>query len=313
MRHCALKERGGLQIADIKGPLSMDSLKLKMPQLLLKTPDSWLKAAVDMDLNAFSDSCPGRLSLRANASLGKRDLMRFMSGMPAPFRRQWPDKPLTVNTILSGNLQRMRLRLLNLNLPSALKADANGYLTNLTDTKRLGASINFKASAANTQLITALVGKENMGGARIPNGISLSGNVKTGGNQVYLADVTMREGGGTMKAKARFSMPDMAYSAKVSAAGMRIDHFMPTLGMKDFSGTLDVNGMGTDPMKKSMTVDASADIRKFVYDKYHFTGITADARLSNGLIHANINSKNQLLDGLLSVDGFVSSKKSTPP
>ena len=46
MRHCALKERGGLQIADIKGPLSMDSLKLKMPQLLLKTPDSWLKAAV---------------------------------------------------------------------------------------------------------------------------------------------------------------------------------------------------------------------------------------------------------------------------
>ena len=166
MRHCALKERGGLQIADIKGPLSMDSLKLKMPQLLLKTPDSWLKAAVDMDLNAFSDSCPGRLSLRANASLGKRDLMRFMSGMPASFRRQWPDKPLTVNTILSGNLQRMRLRLLNLNLPSALKADANGYLTNLTDTKRLGASINFKASAANTQLITALVGKENLGGAK---------------------------------------------------------------------------------------------------------------------------------------------------
>lgn len=309
MRHCALKERGGLQIADIKGPLSMDSLKLQMPQLLLKTPDSWLKAAVDMDLNAFSDSCPGRLSLRANASLGKRDLMRFMSGMPASFRRQWPDKPLTVNTILSGNLQRMRLRLLNLNLPLALKAYANGYLTNLTDTKRLGASINFKASAANTQLITALVGKENMGGARIPNGISLSGNVKTGGNQVYLADVTMREGGGTMKAKARFSMPNMAYSAKVSAAGMRIDHFMPTLGMKDFSGTLDVNGRGTDPMKKSMTVDASADIRKFVYDKYHLTGITADARLSNGLIHANINSKNQLFDGLLSVDGFVSSKK----
>lgn len=61
-----------------------------------------------------------------------------------------------------------------------------------------------------------------------------------------------------------------------------------------------------------MTVDASADIQKFIYDKYNLSGISADAKLKNGLLNATVNSRNKLLNGKVSVDGLVGKRKLTP-
>ena len=309
MRHCSLKERGGLELADLSGPLQMDSLRLLLPQLQLKTPDSWLKANVNMDLNAFSDSCPGRISMKATAALAKRDVMRLLDGMPAAFRRQWPDKPLTISTALSGNLQQMNLQMLAASLPSALKVDARGRIYNMTDTRRIKADIDFNAKAHNTALITALVGKENMGGARLPNGMALGGKVSMRGLDNYVADVTLHEGGGRLHANASINLAAMKYKARLDANSLQINHFMPQLPMRSFTGNLSVSGSGTDPMSRGMAIDASADIKKFVYDKYHLTGINANARLADGLLHAVVNSRNRLLDGLVTLDGLVGSRK----
>lgn len=226
MRHCSFKEKNGLELADLSGLISMDSLQLRMPQLVVKTPDSWLRADMKMDLNAFSDSCPGRISLRASASLAKRDLMRFMGDMPAAFRRQWPDKPLAVNTVFSGNMQSMDIRMLNMVLPTAMKLNASGYAADFTDVKRMKANVKFQADTYNIGFVTALAGKGGLGGARIPKNMHLGGNVKTAGGQVYTADLTFREGGGVMRAKGSFNLPRMAYNARITANNMKINHFM---------------------------------------------------------------------------------------
>ena len=309
MRHCAFKEKQGIELADLSGPISMDSLQLQLPSLTVKTPDSWIKANMTMDLNAFSDSCPGKIKLTASASLAKHDLMRFMADMPKAFRRQYPDKPLSLNAVVSGNLQRMDIRMLNAVLPSAMKINASGYATRLTDIKRIKANLNFKANTYNIGFLTSLAGKGGLGGVRIPKSMYLGGNVKTVGLKTYAADLTFREGGGTLKAKGSFDLPRMAYNAKLTATNMKINHFMPSLGMKDFSGNLAVSGRGIDPTSKGMRIDAGADIRKFIYEKYHLTGINVDARLQNGLIHAAVNSKNKMLDGLLTFDGLINSRK----
>lgn len=309
VRHCAFKEKQGLQLADLTGHVYMDSLQLKLPQLTVRTPDSWLKADLTMDLDAFSDSCPGKINLTANAQLAKRDILPFLNGMPAALRRQWPEKPLAINTKLSGNMQRMNIQLLNILLPSAMKLNASGFASGFTDTNRMKADVKFNANVYSGNLITAMVGKQNMGGAVIPKGITLAGNVKTSGLQQYSADLTMHEGGGTMGVKGSFDMKRMTYKADIKANNLKIHHFMPSLGMRDFSGKLAVSGSGTDPFAKGMTVDASADIQKFIYDRYNLSGITADARLNNGLLKATIDSRNKLLNGKVSVDGLVGMKK----
>ncbi len=309
LRRCTFKESKGIEISNASGLVLMDSLRLSLPKFLLKTPDSWLKAKLDMDLNAFSDSCPGKLSLTADASLAKRDIMRFMDAMPRNFRNGWPNKPLLVNMVASGNMQRMDFRMLNVVLPSALKLSASGYAADFTNVNRLKANINFNTTAYNIGFLTALAGKDALGGARIPSGVSLGGNLKTSGNQIYSADLTMREDKGTVKACGSFNMRQMAYNAKISANALQIHHFLPAMAMRDFSGDLSVKGRGTNPMSKEMTLNASANVRKFVYDKFHLAGINADAALTNGILHATVNSKNDLLDGQISVDGLVNTRK----
>ena len=308
LRHCTFKEKNGLELAGLAGGVDMDSLRLTLSRLEARTPDSWIRADVKMDLNAFSDSCPGKLAVKASASVAKRDIMRFMQGMPAAFRRQWPDKPLTLNTVAEGNLQRLDIRMLNAALPSAMKVDATGYATDITDMKRVKANVDFKADAYNISFVNALAGKGGLG-VTLPRNMYLGGNVKTAGLEKYTADLTFREGGGTLRAKGTFDMPRMTYRAKLSAANMKINHFMPSLGMKDFTGDLAVSGNGTDPMSKSMRVDASADVKKFIYDRYHLSGINVDAQLKDGLIHAAMNSDNKLIKGLLRFDGLINSRK----
>ncbi len=308
VRHGAFKEKNGIELAGMEGGVSMDSLQLALSQMVVKTPDSWVRANMTMDLNAFSDSCPGKLKVRANASIAKRDIMRFMQDMPAAFRRQWPDRPLSLNAVAEGNLQRIDIRMLNAVLPSAMKVNASGYATNLTDMKRIAADVDFKADAYDIGFVAALAGKGGLG-VRLPKNMYLGGNVQTKGLQTYTADVTFREGGGSLRAKGSFDLPRMAYRAKISAANMKINHFMPSLGMKDFSGDMAVNGSGADPTSKAMRVDVSGDIRKFIYDKYHLAGINVDASMKDGLIHVAVNSDNNLVRGLLRFDGLINTRK----
>ena len=53
VRHCALQEKSGIQIEDLTGRVALDSTRLAVNNLNLKTPDSHIKADVQMDLDAF--------------------------------------------------------------------------------------------------------------------------------------------------------------------------------------------------------------------------------------------------------------------
>lgn len=48
----------------------------------------------------------------------------------------------------------------------------------------------------------------------------------------------MSEGGGTLKANGSFDLKRMAYKANIKANNLKIHHFMPSLSMKDFTGSL---------------------------------------------------------------------------
>ena len=62
LRACSFKEKSGITVNDISGPFAMDSVKISLPSFSLKTPDSYLKANLIMDLNAFSDKNPASCS-----------------------------------------------------------------------------------------------------------------------------------------------------------------------------------------------------------------------------------------------------------
>jgi hypothetical protein len=62
-----------------------------------------------------------------------------------------------------------------------------------------------------------------------------------------------------------------------------------------------------DKLEKDLL--ARAKVSQLHYGKHHLHHVLADAQIANGKIHAKLDSKNELLDGVISVDALASTKK----
>jgi hypothetical protein len=86
MRHIALKEKSGLQVTDLSGPIVMENGSIRLPKFHLKTPESDILVDMDMPLSLMDSIDPGKLRLRVDAQLGRQDLMHFMGDLPQGVR-----------------------------------------------------------------------------------------------------------------------------------------------------------------------------------------------------------------------------------
>ena len=308
VRSAALKEKSGLQVDSLSGRIAMDSTRLYLPDIRLRTPESSLDAHFVMDQDAFSDSVPGKVHLRADGTFGKQDIMRFLGGMPSDFIRRWPNRPLTVKTVLSGNLERMEFAGLNARLPGAFNVNAKGSLANLSDTERLRANIDVDAKAQDIDFLSALVPPKTLDGIRIPKGIGLKGNLVMDGEQ-YKADMVATEGQGRVKLKADLdTRGGMRYDADVEARNMQLQHFLPGSDLGTFTGSVRLKGAGTDLFSPKTRVEAQADISQFSYGQYRLDNMSGKATVSNGRVAADIVADNALLKGDISVDALMDTK-----
>ena len=307
VRNASFEEKSGLRVEDISGPMLLDSAKVMLPNLHLKTSESELAADFEMDLNTFDEKQPGQLRTRLDGTFGKQDIMRFLGGMPTDFVRRWPNQPLTVKGVAQGNMQYINFAGLNVNLPTAFKANASGYIANPTDMNQLRADVNLDATTHNLDFVTALLPKDVTSQVRIPQGIGVKGNFKANG-PLYAADFTATEGKGRLKAKADIDTRTMTYTAKLDADRLQLQHFVPNKGLSAFSGTIDARGSGTDFLSPRTQLTAKANIRDFNYGGYNLSGMKADATVRNGRCKALIDSDNPLLKGQIALDALMNTK-----
>ncbi len=302
LRVCSFKEKSGIAVAGLSGTVSLDSASIYVPDIYLRTPDSYLKANVDMDFSAFADKQPGKMRLNAEGSFGKQDIMRFLGGMPKGFVRRWPSRSLSVKAVVVGNTRYMKLAGVNLKLPGAFNVNTKGYAANVMSPKRLRAKLTVDAQTYDLGFVEALMPKGS--GVRIPRNMRLGGELRADGSK-YAADLKLHEGGGAVKAKADVNTNGMAYAASVEAKDFKVGHFMPGKGFGDFSGELSAKGSGTSFLSPKTRLSAKARVTKFAYGRYSLDGINAEASLRNGLAEVSVVSENKLINGSLSLNAAL--------
>lgn len=308
IRSGAMKEKSGLQLTQLNGIVKMDSTSLFIPGLTAETTNSHLKLAMSMDMNTFDEINPGTMSVQANAQLGKGDVMLFMQDMPKAFQTGWPHYPLSVETIMHGNMNRMNIDKFNAELPTAFKASANGYAANIMDTDRLLANVNLDATTYNLGFVTsAYLDRDMQKMIRVPSGIHVKGNVQADG-PTYLADLKASQGGGVMALKGRCNVNTMKYNGVLTANAFPIHHFVPNYGLSAFTGKANIDGYGTDVFSKKTKLTANADIADFWYTDFDLSGTTATAVISDGEVNARLNCVNELLRGNISLDALMNTK-----
>ena len=305
VRHCRMKEKSGLQLADLRGPVAMDSVRISLPSLKVRTPDSDLKAEAAIDLSAMDAARPGRISVRLLASIGKQDIMRFAGGMPDEFVRAWPNRPLTVRGSVNGTVRSLDITGLQADLPTAFTLKASGKAANVTDAGRLQADLKVEGRTDDLGFVAALAGP----GApfALPR-MAIDGTVKADGS-AYSARLTMREGMGSVSLDGRFNAATAAYKASLAVNSLNVAHFMPADSIGTVSCQADVEGRGFDFMSPSCRLEATARVDSMAYGGWNIANVSASATLRNGIAHATIEGDNQLFDGSLAVDATLNRRR----
>ena len=304
MRTVQLKEKSGLQVTDLTGVVAMEHGKIRLPRMRLKTPDSDIDMELDMPFSLMDKIDPGKMRMRLNAQLGKQDLLRFVGGLPQSVQQRWPNYPMSVKGSANGNMDYMEFDGLDVSLPTAFHATASGFAANLTDPRRLRAKVQFKARTENLSFLSSLLPKE----MNIPRGISAEGLVRADGAQ-YFADVVMREGQGTVKAKGNFNTDAMRYDATLNIRDLNVHHFMPRDSIYTVSADIVAKGQGTDIFSPRTTLQADAKIHQLHNGTYHLTNLTAMADIRNGRAHANLSGDTPLLNGTITLNALMEKHK----
>ena len=304
LRQVALKEKSGLAVTHLSGPVAMENGAVKLPKFRLSTPYSDIDVELDMPLSLMEPVDPGKMRLRMNASLGKQDLMPFMADLPVAMRQRWPEYPLTVSGLLKGNMQHMDFHDLEVALPTAFHATATGFAANLDNPDMLRADVQFKANTQNLGFVMAMMPRDMQRDYRIPP-LSAQGRVKADG-QLYFADITAREGKGMVKAKGSFHATAMRYDADIKIRDLNVHHFMPRDSIYTLSADVTAKGQGTDFLSPRTRLVADAKIHHVGYGKLNIDNITAHALVGDGKAHANLVSRNPLLQGAVNFDALLS-------
>ena len=314
LKEAAMKEKGGMELRELTGDLALDREKaggdlsrLRVNDLRMRTSESSIDGHLVMDLNAFDDEHPGQLHATVDATIGKQDIVRAAGALPQGFKRKWPNQPLTVKGVVSGNMRQAKFDGLYVKLPGALNVRASGNVTHPTDPDHLIADVDMEAKAGDLGFLTTLLPKDALGGVRIPKGIGVKGRMKANG-QHYQADLVATEGDGSVKANVDLDAKRMAYTAQLQAKSLNARHFLPALDAGPFTGSVSLKGSGTDILSPHTSLQAKADVTHFTYAGYSLDGMKGAANISNGRIQAHVDSRNRLLNGLVRIDGLTNTQ-----
>lgn len=302
---CAFDEKCGLGVESLTLALTMDSARLALPYVNLKTTSSTAAAAFDMDFSTFDEEPSGTMNAIVEAAVGKGDILYIAGDMlPETFATTWPNDTIYISGAVSGNMKRMDIAALLLDMPSACTIKAQGYAADITSPDGPNAEVGIEAEMRDLAFIAKMFEIEP---ATIPYGISIDGTVTVSGN-TYKANLTAAEGGGNVDADVTFDATRMSYDAALTANGLQLDHFLPGYDLSPFSGSVTAEGCGVDFTSKATTMSARVALDSFKYGDYDLSGMALNAEMSNGALSARLDSDNDLLATSLNLNGTMSSK-----
>ncbi|WP_028896341.1 translocation/assembly module TamB domain-containing protein [Prevotella sp. HUN102] len=307
VRTANFKEKSGLVIQDFRGPFSMDSVAIHLPEMYLKMPGTELAGAFRMEMNAFSEVNPGKLYTRLDGFLSVADLKPFLTSLDPKMLNAIPQKPINVQGLLQGNMKYATFRQLHLAMPGNFDLTATGWIANPTEPARMRSDIALKGKAENLDFVGKLLPREVAKTVKFPHGMGINGNVKIR-ESVYTADIHLSERRGNVHVRGSYDTRNDAYNLTAKANNLQLQEFLPTMGLHPFSGTVSASGHGMDFFSPNAAVNLSADIGRFQYQDYVLDGIKGRITMKNGFTKATINSTNRMLGGNFSFSGKFTDK-----
>ena len=309
---CGLTKTFPLPAASLEAEgLRMDTIGISVGNLRLNTgttevSNSYIVGSMQMNFDALVPDGEGTMSANLKASLSHSDILGIAEDfIPKDLARVYPTQPLNAHIAINGNIDSIGIDTLHLHMPKSIDARVNGYIANAMNIEAMRSDLHLDASTMNLNFISRYLG---LSGVNIPS-MNLTAQTQIQGS-TYKADALLRQGKGTVRAKAYMDLDNIAYRAKLMVKDLDIADFLPndSIGMLTFSAS--IMGHGTDPLSKATGIKADLNLKHLEYKTWNVDNTRLSAILKRGKASAELHCDNEILMANACVNADIDKKLS---
>lgn len=304
-----LNEKSGLNDGLDINHIAMDSINLSVDSVFFSDPDVRLnikefsfaeksglalermKARLFVNTTAFNTENPGVIDAVVDATLAKTALTKA---------------PLNLICNAHGNLQRVNISTLGVNLPGAFNLKGSGFASNPLDFDHLISKIHIDAQTYNGSFFKRFIPREYSKTVNIP-AFALKSDIDIKGHD-YAVVFDMKEGRSRVNGNGKYNLDSKTYNATLYANNFQLSHFYKGLNIGTLTADASIKGKGFDVQSAATSILANANIKQLSYDRYDLSNVKLDAKLSGGVVKADIDSRNKNLSGVMTVEALMSKK-----
>ncbi|MFT4094627.1 MAG: translocation/assembly module TamB, partial [Niabella sp.] len=277
-----LQDTCGFALNHLKGKIIYDDKQIKVENLLLKTPNTYIDNntlvtySSQEDLTKHPEKVEMEINLR-NSVLGLADAYYFVPTIPASYKNQ----RLTLAALIKGRLNNIDINKLKVSGLRSTNIDIAGNIKGLPDMDKAFFNINIGRFTTSKSDLNALLPKGTLPNSiELPNQIAANGRF-TGGIKNFNTNLSVRTDMGSAKLNAAMggSSKNPSYKAKIDLSKFNVGRLLKRNDVGTVSLFLDVAGSGTTAKTARATVKGT--IYQAYYNKYNYHDIKLDGKYAN--------------------------------
>lgn len=302
------KEKCGLKFNKTKGYVEMKNNTLLIPSFSLETDDSHISLQMEMDMNTFDERNPGQMDIHASASIGKQDLMLFMPDMTTDFIRYWPVKPVSVIVVAKGNMQKMNVNKAEAKLDGFFHFKSYAELTNITDSLRMGGTVNTDTKIYNSSFIKSFLPSDVAKSFTLPPHMTLAADAKMNNGYATL-DADLATPYGSVILTADYNTRKEDYQLGIDIENLLVNSLLQMEQNFNIDGSITAKGHGLDIYSPKTYANATITLNKAQLGDVDMSGSHADASISGNKISFDCICDNKMINTAFKLEGHLYSNK----
>ncbi len=289
VKQLSARERCGLRLA-ANGTFSIDSVKMSLDQISVRTPSS----AIDFDASMGTGNQsqpPFPLEFVGKGNLAIAEIMqifpdygKFLNGIPR-------EESLEFSADLGGSMEDFEIRELTLSLAGYANASITGQLKELSDQSRLSADVSIGCGIGNGGLLSGVLAQSAGSGFEVPQ-LKIDGRIKLSQGTLH-GKIDLRTNSGSLALNGNWESGSRRYHAQTVAEEFPVSAFLPSAGIGALPGTLTLDGQGYDLLSSNTSAEVSAEISRIQYQEQNYEEISALATLLEGKAAIGLKSSDK--------------------
>lgn len=283
-------ERCGIEL-HASGTFAMDGKIMEASDFHVSTQRSDIKLDARMGIGDLTTESDLPLGLNLKGILSANDAaMAFPAYTPIVKSLPQP-RDINVRVDADGTPARFKVKDIKVQVPRVLNISGNGEVKNITDFNRMGGKINFEGAVTDPKAVKATLASLKMDSTITIPALQLKGTADYNPGNIS-GNINLTTGSGKLLADGHWIARKESYKADIDLTAFPVDAFMPSLGVRDITATVHVNGAGYNPLSPKTSLAADVMIDKVTYNGKTYTDATLTADAKDGNMNATLRSDN---------------------